>query len=79
MDAEILPCDAPKRRRKPIQMKKKIEIIRFAMENPEMTHSQIGERFGVPRTTIIGILKNKERLVQLEPTLLPESYIARNP
>ena len=50
------------KKRKSLTLKKKVEIIRFQDANPKMSKGDVGIKFNVPRTTILGIIKNKIKL-----------------
>ncbi|KAF9954794.1 hypothetical protein BGZ65_003820, partial [Modicella reniformis] len=54
-----------KRPRKPLQLQKKLEIIAFWEANQNMSMTEISKKFDVPRTTIYGIIKNKDILNKL--------------
>ncbi|KAI8597030.1 hypothetical protein EDD21DRAFT_229668 [Dissophora ornata] len=51
-----------KRPKKAIQIQKKLEIIKYWEQNQNVTFQKIGEYFGIPRTTIYGIVKVREEL-----------------
>ncbi|KAF8979323.1 hypothetical protein BGZ46_005610 [Entomortierella lignicola] len=46
-------------RRRKISMETKIEILRFVDQNPDVSMKSISEKFGIPRTTLHAIIKNK--------------------
>ncbi|KAI8597031.1 hypothetical protein EDD21DRAFT_229674 [Dissophora ornata] len=51
-----------KRQKKAIQLQKKLEIIEYWEQNQNASYQKIGEHFCIPRTTIHGIVKNREIL-----------------
>ncbi|KAF9363771.1 hypothetical protein BGX34_003378 [Mortierella sp. NVP85] len=54
-----------KRPRKALQLQERLEIIEFCEENQSMSMYDISKRFNVPRPTVYGIIKDKDRLRQL--------------
>jgi len=74
MEVDSPPTDTRKRRaRNPLKVEKRVEIIKFAEENRNMTRAQLADHFGVPRTTVYGILKQKETLLEQPTTDLPQN------
>ena len=53
------------KKRKSLTLKKKVEIIRFQDANPKMSKGDVGIKFNVPRTTILGIIKNKIKISRM--------------
>ncbi|KAK3809313.1 MAG: hypothetical protein J3Q66DRAFT_68827 [Benniella sp.] len=54
-----------KRPRNALQLQERLEIIDFREKNQHMSMYTISEKFGVPRSTIYGIIKDKDRLKKL--------------
>ena len=50
---------------KSLSLKEKIDIIRKAEDNPALSTTSIGESFGIARTTVASVLKNKLKYKQL--------------
>ncbi|KAK3809328.1 MAG: hypothetical protein J3Q66DRAFT_373602 [Benniella sp.] len=51
-----------KRPRKALQLQERLAIIEFCEEHPDISVVAISKKFNVPRTTIYGIMKDKDRL-----------------
>ncbi|KAF9983219.1 hypothetical protein BGZ65_002029, partial [Modicella reniformis] len=74
-DRQTSLCNTGKRARNPLKVEKKIEIIEYAENNPQMTPPELAHHFRVPRTTIYGIIKKKETLLGLlKAALIPNPY-----
>ncbi|KAK3809287.1 MAG: hypothetical protein J3Q66DRAFT_444028 [Benniella sp.] len=54
-----------KRQRQGYQLQERLAIIEFWEENQNMSKEEISKKFNVPRTTIYGIIKDKDRLKHL--------------
>ncbi|KAF9364836.1 Tigger transposable element-derived protein 3 [Mortierella sp. NVP85] len=54
-----------KRQRQGYQLQERLAIIEFWEENQNMSKEEISKRFNVPRTTIYGIIKDRDRLKHL--------------
>ncbi|KAF9931198.1 hypothetical protein BGZ65_005001 [Modicella reniformis] len=54
-----------KRPRKALQLQKRLEIISFCEVNQKMPVTKISKKFNVPRSTIYGIINNKDILNKL--------------
>ncbi|KAK3809329.1 MAG: hypothetical protein J3Q66DRAFT_353531 [Benniella sp.] len=54
-----------KRPRKALQLQERLAIIDFWEENQQTPIKEISEKFNVPRTTVYGIINDKDRLKQL--------------
>ncbi|KAF9434659.1 Tigger transposable element-derived protein 6 [Entomortierella beljakovae] len=51
-------------KRSPVTVQRKIEIIKYQMEHRTKSHGELAKAFNVPRTTLIGILKNQKSTLQ---------------
>ncbi|KAF9171053.1 hypothetical protein BGX21_003420 [Mortierella sp. AD011] len=49
-----------KKTRSKITIEKKISIIRYLESNPGETHANIAKEFSLSRTTVVGVIKNKD-------------------
>ncbi|KAF9925845.1 hypothetical protein BGZ65_007542, partial [Modicella reniformis] len=75
LDEQTLLCDTRKRPRNPLQVERRIEIVKYAEENPHMTTRELALHFRVPRPTMYGILKSKDTLLgQPMAAFIPNSY-----
>jgi predicted transcriptional regulator len=54
-----------KRPRKALLLEKRLEIIGFWEENQEASMAEISKRFGVPRSTVYGIINSRDGLKKL--------------
>ena len=52
-------------KRKSLSLKEKIDVIIKAEKNPALTTTSVGKFFGIARTTVSSILKEKEIYKQL--------------
>ncbi|KAF9977735.1 hypothetical protein BGZ65_007276 [Modicella reniformis] len=62
-----------KRSRNPPTVQQKLKIIAYREENPNKSMTEIGRRFGVPRSTVYGIIRDKDILKQ--PELRAHSFV----
>ncbi|KAF9171054.1 hypothetical protein BGX20_008172 [Mortierella sp. AD010] len=53
-----------KRPRKALDLKQKIEIIQFFCQNRRKSMKELSDHFGIARTTIYGIIKSKESILE---------------
>ncbi|KAF9208614.1 hypothetical protein BGZ49_008274 [Haplosporangium sp. Z 27] len=60
-DSTLEPLSKSAQRRK-IAMETKIKILRFVDQNPTVTVGSISEKFGIPRTTVYGIIRSRTAL-----------------
>lgn len=70
---ESPPPKACKRPRKALRITKRLEIINFVKENPDMSVLNIADHFGMPRPTVYGILKSKDKLLAQPRHLIGDS------
>ncbi|KAF9941215.1 hypothetical protein BGZ65_004706 [Modicella reniformis] len=54
-----------KRTRKPLQLQKRLEIIAFWEANQKLSKAEISRMLNIPRSTVYGILENKDALKEL--------------
>ncbi|KAF9363772.1 hypothetical protein BGX34_003379 [Mortierella sp. NVP85] len=59
------PKKKTKRSRNALQIQKRLEINAFCEKNPDMSTYMISKKLNVPRTTIYGVIKDKDRLKEL--------------
>jgi len=60
MEIENPSCGTHEGFRGPLRVEKRIEILKYAENNPGKTCLDISRHFGVPRPTIYGVLKSKK-------------------
>lgn len=55
----------PKRPRKALQIQKRLAVIEFWESNRQLPLNEISTKFNIPRTTIYGIIKNRDTLKRI--------------
>ncbi|KAG0004990.1 hypothetical protein BGZ65_012230 [Modicella reniformis] len=59
-----------KRPRRPLQLRKRLEIIAYWKENKDKSMKEISKEFNVPRSTLYGIINDRNNLQLLTESLL---------
>lgn len=62
---DILPAMRPKNKRQAISLSKRLEVINYSNEHPEISQQNLANFFGLERSTVSKIIQQKEKYLNL--------------